>query len=73
MDYSHIKTGSHPVNGVAEGVECNVIVEKADKKEIVFHIETNSVKNIGYIDCSIVVQLHLLEDAGIFKKAIYVL
>lgn len=73
MDYSHIKVGRHGVNGLNEDIRCDVVIDKADDRELAFHFEVNKEHSLAFIENSVVIQLLLLEKAGIFKKANFVL
>lgn len=72
MDYSHIKVGSYKVENLKDGIECNVVIEQADDKKMVLHFDVTD-EYVDDLEKSPVAKLMCLENAGIFKKAVYII
>lgn len=73
MDYSHIKVGSYKVENLKnDNIECFVVVEQADDKQMVLHFDVTD-EYVDDLEKSPVAKLMCLENAGIFKKAVYVI
>jgi len=72
MDYSHINAGSYKVENLKGSIECNVVIEQADDKKMVLHFDVTD-EYVDELEKSPVAKLMCLENAGIFKKAVYVI